>query len=210
MLKWYADMYALSPRQLTQTALRRLKILLFLSIPAALTMVLFPIWIGSVDGAKFDFGGFGPVLTISLLVSFICLLILCFSRFTNRFWAPSKYLDEWERDLKHKAMSFAAQVFCWSAGFVMIGVMLLETVGVLPEHFTIEHAHLVEWVIGLTMFILIPILFLSLSYMLWAVKPVDQEDLDVAINEPNIKWPAILFMSVIFITAMIAGYLSAH
>lgn len=116
MLKWYAEFYKFSGKELTPKALRRLKGLMFLSMPA------YPLLATAKLGQLSDNVNTG--LNIVLVISGLCLFAWSLSKFVNRFWSRDQYLDEWERARKHESMAFTFQVMMYTFG----GIMLLSVV----------------------------------------------------------------------------------
>ena len=105
MLKWYAESFKLTEKQMTTKALRRIWVLTGISL----------LMIPAIFILDFDYLMGTPRLAAHLAyyISFICLVLLVFSKFVNRFWSRDKYLDEWEKERKHQAMAFAFQVLMY-------------------------------------------------------------------------------------------------
>lgn len=116
MLKWYAETFKFTGKELTPKALRRTKMLMLLSLPA------YPLLATARLGQFNDNVDF--LLNTVLVISGVCLLAWSLTKFMNRFWSRDQYLDEWERNRKHESMAFAFQVMMYSFG----GVILLSTV----------------------------------------------------------------------------------
>ena len=111
MLKWYAELFKFSGKELTPKALIRVKALMLLSLPA------YPATTAKLG----QFGGnLDLLLNIISVVSVLCFLAFACTKFVNRFWSRDKYLDEWERARKHEAMAFAFQVVMYTLSLVLL------------------------------------------------------------------------------------------
>ena len=171
MLKWYAETFKLSGRELTSNALRRIKWLTLLSLPA-LPLVITDVFVEIPNQLEVPY----LVVSIISLIAFVCL---CFTKFVNRFFARDKYLDEWETTKKHEAMAFAFQVmvYCFSAVLV---------VGVLGDAFSmfqnVKTRSFDVYEIGVVAAGLMMFAFYTMHFFLLAtVKPIDESDKDDAL-----------------------------
>jgi len=99
MLKWYADITELDEAAVTPSALRRIYILLVLSVPFLPLMNLGHL--GYMDGGKAAELFYWSAFLISAVAT-VCLFL---TRIVYRAWVQDKYLDEWEMAVKHKSMS---------------------------------------------------------------------------------------------------------
>ena len=79
---------------MTTKALRRIWVLTGISL----------LMIPAIFILDFDYLMGTPRLAAHLAyyISFICLVLLVFSKFVNRFWSRDKYLDEWEKNANIK------------------------------------------------------------------------------------------------------------
>ena len=113
MLKWYAETFKLTEKQMTGMALRRIWVLTAISlllVPAILIREIYdPQEASSVLVNTMFYIG---------LVGFFCL---AFTKFMNRFWSRDKYLDEWEKERKHEAMAFAFQIM----QYIVMAILLI-------------------------------------------------------------------------------------
>lgn len=125
MLKWYADSTELDESLITPSALRRIRILLICSLPFFPLLALGEL--GSLPKGAF-------LLTAYYLVaigSMIATVVLLLTRIINRVWVADKYLDEWEQRVKHKSMSVAFMVLCYTlSALFVVGLLYHEFSGV--------------------------------------------------------------------------------
>ena len=168
MLKWYAETFKLSGRELTASAIKRIKLLTVLSLPA-LPLTMTSIFLDIPDHLTMPFW-------VILIPSFIAFVCLGCTKFVNRFFARDKYLDEWETAKKHQAMAFAFQVmaYCFSAVLV---------IGVLGDAFSIfqnvKTRSFDVYEIGVVAAGLMMFGFYVMHFFLLAiVKPIDESDKD--------------------------------
>lgn len=173
MLKWYADMFKLSGKELTSAALKRIKWLTVLSLPAM------PLIITDVFGGVPDEFAV-PYVTIMIisLVSFFCL---CFTKFVNRFCVPDRYLDEWEKARKHQAMAFAFQVMCFAFSAVLIFGVISDFFPIF-ENVRIRSLDTYEIgvvAVGVMMFGL----YTMHAYLLFKIRPFDEIEMDDSVPE---------------------------
>ena len=118
MLKWYAELFKFSGKELTPKALRRTKMLMLLSLPA------YPLLATAKIGQFNDNVDF--FLNIVLVISGVCLLAWSVTKFMNRFWSRDQYLDEWELKRKHESMAFVFQVMMYSFGAILLLITVLH------------------------------------------------------------------------------------
>ena len=171
MLKWYAETFKLSARELTASAISRIKLLTVLSLPA-LPLAMVDIFLEIPDHLTIPFWG----ILIPSLIAFVCLGC---TKFVNRFFARDKYLDEWETAKKHQAMAFAFQVIAYSFSAVLV-------FGVLGDAFSIFHNMRTPsfdvYEIGVVAAGLMMFGFYAMHFFLLAtVKPIDESDKDDAL-----------------------------
>ncbi|WP_371395468.1 hypothetical protein [Fretibacter rubidus] len=166
MLKWYAETFKLTEKQMTTRALRDIKILTvlsFLAVPIFLAMRTDVIPVALTIPA-----------VLALIFTMGCFFCLCFTKFVNRFWARDKYLDEWERGRKHQSMAFAFQVLLYGFGTILVGFIIGDMFGMVRD---IEMP-----VMGFDDFILILAsifiggLMIMHLYLLATTKPIDEGD----------------------------------
>jgi len=163
MLKWFAEIFKLTEKQMTKKALNRLKLLTLLSLPAVPLIVL------DVFGA---FNGSSTISKLSIFaIPYAAFVSISFSKFVNRFWARDKYLDEWEVSRKHEAMAFGFQCLSCiliASSLFFIFFDLKDTkagidIGVLT--------HVQFGTLLLATFI--AFLYMVHAYLLFTVKPID-------------------------------------
>jgi len=159
MLEAYANAFKVSEKELTKKSLGQLKLWALLGLPAT------PLFIAAF------FGKFSSATTLVLglltFVSGIFLMLTMISKFTNRFWARDKYLDEWELQRKHHSMAVAFQVIDYVAvGIIFLAALLASTKG---GEITINFEHIAT---AAFCFVLVSV-YIPLLFLLWTVKPVD-------------------------------------
>lgn len=126
MLKFYADFYRLREKTITRAALRRTIIFGVLSLP------FFPLSMMDMTGRLPDFVP-SIVFNLAFLVTGLFTFVFMFSRFVNRFYARDKYLDEWERRIKHESMAFAFQTMLYLV-FALVGIgITLSAQGIVSD-----------------------------------------------------------------------------
>ena len=166
MLKTFNDYYykhfKISEKTLQPEALKRLRMI---SIPALLAVPLLTIF------KTVELSGIlhGLILTL-LTVSFLCLILLSFSKIMNTFTRMNKNLDEWEIKNKQAAESFAYRVLLFGLMIALIVSALEIWLGVFNIHaVTIEGKY-----VGIIIMNLLAIFaFLPASYAAWTLKPLD-------------------------------------
>jgi len=115
VLNWYANTFRISEKNITKSGLLRTKVL------AWGTLLIVPLEVVNTDWNDNSENVF--LLTIFALLIFaalIALIGLLLSPLVHRFWAPDKYLDEWEIDVKRKGMAAGYKVLF---GAVIVGLI---------------------------------------------------------------------------------------
>lgn len=209
MLKAYADIFKISEQDLTQKSLDKLKLFALLGLPAT------PLYALSM------FGSFSTLTTAALLglcfLSGTFLLITMLSKFTNRFWARDKYLDEWELKKKHHSMAVGLQITSYIIGTIMI--LALAATPFLNIKFTIGFEH-----IAMAVFSLICIMvYIPLLFLLWTTSPIKiekgqiirEDKAVVTAREQKVEAAIITIVVGLILLAICAGlfawgYMSAH
>ena len=82
MLKWYAETFKLTEKQMTAKALRQNWVLTGMSL--FLIPAIFILEIGNLTGAALY------AVRMAYYISFICLVCLTCTKFMNRFWSRAK------------------------------------------------------------------------------------------------------------------------
>ena len=159
MLKSLARVFEFKENSISKAALRRLLVLMVLSLPT------FPLTI------LYKFGYFSnPVIETIVLIAVAIGLISTFAfmstRFVNRFYFPDKYLDEWEIRVKHKSMAFTFMVMFWIVPLLILAVMLIGG-------FNREVSGIVVFFWG--MGFLLGLCYVQIFHALWQVRPIDPE-----------------------------------
>lgn len=180
MLKWYADMFKLTEKQMTKKALNRLKILTLASLPAIPFIILIAFAKTSTEPQAEVSSGLENLIIGLIIISVIALLALCFCKFTNRFWARDKYLDEWEVARKHQAMAFSYQLFC----YIIAAFLLYFTFFSGRESQKIlEFGSVSYHQISVVLFaLLMMFLYSAHLFLLFTVKPIDEIVTEDALN----------------------------
>jgi len=160
MLEAYANAFKVSEKELTKKALGSLKLWALLGLPAT------PLFIATYSGH------FSSTVTLVLglltLLSGVFLMLTMVSKFTNRFWARDKFLDEWELNRKHHAMAIGFQIIDYVVIGVMVLAMLLALITDIEITFNFE-----QLAIAAFSFIVFAV-YVPLLFLLWTVKPMDE------------------------------------
>ena len=165
MFKWYADTFAFDDNTISKRSLFLLILATVISIP------VFPLlaWASLIGFPE----NYDLILIVTLVISFIGFVYVCFSKICNRFWARDKYLDEWELSLKREAMAFSAQLIAWIAAVGLLMIVLLQAMGFLePENIILRSDHLFFGFLT----VMLVILYSTHFYILAKLKPVDAEE----------------------------------
>ena len=169
MLKWYADTVQISERELTSKSLSRLKLFALLGMPAT------PLF------ALAEFGDFSPAVSLIFFglsfLSGIFLFVVMLSKFTNRFWARDKYLDEWELQRKHHSMAIGFQVIDYAVCLLMAAAFLL-----IPFSNTTFTISLPQIAMACFSFIVFAV-YIPLVFLLWSTKPVNAESNNMSLSD---------------------------
>ena len=165
MLKWYAELYKFSGKELTLKALRRVKILMILSLPA------YPLAATSKLGQFSD--NVNLLLNITFVLSAICLMGCAITKFVNRFWSRDKYLDEWERARKHESMAFTFQLMMYMiALFMLLGILIdklnLDATFVFPALTVYNIVVILGGIIAFGYYVMN-------AYLLFTIKPIIED-----------------------------------
>ena len=165
MLKWYAELYKFSGKELTLKALRRVKILMILSLPA------YPLAATSKLGQFSD--NVNLLLNITFVLSAICFMGFAITKFVNRFWSRDKYLDEWERARKHESMAFTFQLMMYMfALFMLLGILIdklnLDATFVFPALTVYNIVVILGGIIAFGYYVMN-------AYLLFTIKPIIED-----------------------------------
>lgn len=127
MFKLYSDLFRFKESTLSRSSLRRLWVLLVLSLPFVPLLLLLRLNLATELPAleAIHSAVDGPVGYSIFAVSFVAWVVLLSTRVMNRFWARDRYLDEWEVQTKRASMTFAFQVmaYLWAALFLVVLIM---------------------------------------------------------------------------------------
>jgi len=100
MLKLLARGFEFKETSVSQKTLRRILILMVLSLPTWPIMMLDAYGILLHDVI-------GHAALLLMIIGAISMFCFVCTRFVNRFYFPNKYLDEWEVKVKNDSMAFA-------------------------------------------------------------------------------------------------------
>lgn len=210
MMKFYADFFTLTEESISAKSIARLRWLTIGSLPI-LPLVAF-LKVFGLSGLKV-FGSMsiyvGMLFIILCVVCLICAVPVIFSRIGNRIWAPDKYLDEWERDMKRKSMAMAFIAVMLVTGAIGASVALLHKFNapLLSENPTALPFLIILSVLGTGVYTLI---FSQLSL----IEPMDEDELEgpkyVVTTARSILGVIALFFVVIFVAGVLSGIFFGH
>ena len=161
MIKSVAKLFEFKSESISKKKLRQIMVMMLLSLP------VWPLLALDEYGMLPD-GWVGNIAVIALIVGAISMICFVCTRFVNRFYFPDKYLDEWEKEIKHRSMSFAFMVFTWVAA-----PLFIIFTGFGDFNFTMTGEKLAIWFVGL----LSSFLYIQTFHALWQVKPIDEDEL---------------------------------
>lgn len=207
MLKWYADWTELDESLITPSALRRIRILLICSLPFFPLLALGEL--GSLPEGAF-------LLTAYYLVaigSMIATVVLLLTRIISRVWVADKYLDEWERRVKHKSMSVAFMVLCYTlSALFVVGLLYHEFSGV---DFPNVDLRVLMFAMGGSM---IFGLYVQMIQQLSMIQPMEKDEFGSPtpsrkIFSKSVKWflfvLVIIFVILPFLAGFVVGFIEA-
>lgn len=189
MLNWYATTFQISEGNITLSGLRRARIL------AWLTLLIVPIELTSETWIERQAPSVEWMFGIAIVVSLVAFIALLFNPLVHRFWARDKYLDEWEVDIKRKAMS---------AGYKALFAILF--IGLAYSAFTIDYSEGVEASVSLhrvdtlAFALLIFVFCVQVLTQLHLIRPIDGED--IAFSGPSHS-PVWARIAVVFAILML-------
>ena len=159
MLKSLARVFEFKEASISKGTLRRILILMVLSLPA------WPIKVLDYHGMLPD-NGVGKTAIIAMFIGMVSMLFFVCTRFVNRFYFPDKYLDEWEIRIKHKSMTFAFMVMAWVfAPLILIFVTMQDLT------LTMSGEAVGLWGLGA----LLVMVYLQTFHALLQVRPMDED-----------------------------------
>ena len=159
MLQALARVFEFKETSISKKTLRRILILMLLSIPA-FPLSLLNLYDLYPNQSLEKIGSFAIVVGV---ISMFCFLS---TRFVNRFYFPDKYLDEWEIAIKHKSMAFAFMVMFWAAPLVILALLGLS-------NFQFDASGEIVFFCGMS--ILLALCYIQIFHALWQVRPIDAE-----------------------------------
>ena len=165
MLKSLARGFEFKETSISKKTLRRILILMVLSLPT------WPIMMLDIYGILPD-NVFGHAAIALMFIGAISMMCFVCTRFVNRFYFPNKYLDEWEVKIKNESMAFAFMVMAWGLVPIALTVMIILDFTMTSEaSLTMSVEAIIIWFAG---FLLI-MLYLQTFHALWQVRPIDEE-----------------------------------
>lgn len=202
MMKFYANLFALTADSISEKSIRRLRWLTLLSLPI-LPLTVFLVFQGLPNG----------YLAIPFMIVFmtcaIATVTVLLARIVNRVWAPDKYLDEWEKDLKRKSMSLAFMVMIYvalSLGFALD--IFGDVAGSLLEENPIALVYLCLFLIVGSGF------YTQIFKQLSLIEPMEEDELDASeyvVTSVRSVLGVTALITVITMSALIMmGYYSGH
>ena len=202
MMKFYANLFALTAEYISEKSIRRLRWLTIGSLPT-LPMTAFLVLFGLPKG----------YLAIPFMIAFVACFVMMTSvllaRIVNRVWSPDKYLDEWEKDLKRRSMTMAFMVVIYVSIGMGIAWGLLDNV-VAP--------YVAENPETLPILLLVSIIgagfYTQIFTQLSLIVPIDEDELEkpqyVVTSARSILGIVALVTVVILSSAMMSGYYFGH
>lgn len=161
MIKSIAKVFEFKEGSISPRTLRIILVLMLVSLPVWPLLMM----------QHYDLipnGWVGALAAVTILIGAISMFGFICTRFVNRFFFPDKYLDEWERTIKHRSMSFAYMVLVWVVSPIVVALIFYTdfNLSLTGKEFSL-------WIVGL----LLMLLYLQSFHALWQVKPMDEDDL---------------------------------
>jgi len=202
MMKFYADLFALTADSISAKSIRRLRWLTIGSLPY-LPLIAYLILFGLPHGYAAI-----PFMVSFLLCSVLTITVLL-ARIVNRVWSPDKYLDEWEKDLKRRSMSMGFMVVIYATmGLGMLwGVSNDLLISLAGENVTSIPLVFVILIVGIGF-------YTQIFTQLLLIVPMDEDDLEepqyVVTSARSILGIVALLVIVPLSLVFVAGYYSGH
>ena len=168
MLNWYVKTFELQERHMTKSYIRRTSILSWILFVALLLDPAIIDWIAELYGELWV-----DLLLVLVLIPLIALFMIGVSPLVHRFWAPDKYLDEWELDVKRRGMAAGYKVLALALliSLVYLGTQMDYLESTKPA---VSIERLVSFVFGF----LVIAFFAQIQAQLRRIKPIDVDELD--------------------------------
>lgn len=170
MMKFYDEITKLNERDMSDGALKRLRVTALLSLPFTPALA----FLGSKHvSSPLSDALPATVVVLVLMVSSVALFFLCMNKLVNRVWVKDQYLDEWEVRMKHKSMAFAFQVVLYAIAILLFaGAALYFSDFITLPKFSPE-------VLGYTLFSLTTLgLYAQIYSQFSIVQPIEQDEMD--------------------------------
>ena len=202
MMKFYANLFELTAGSISAKSIRRLRWLTIGSLPY-LPMIAFLI----LHGLPRSIAAL-PIILGFILCSVLTITVL-FARIVNRVWAPDKYLDEWEKELKRKSMTMAFMVM------MCVAMAMAAIWGLFHENLT---PYLGENLSALPLLLLIALigtgLYTQIFTQLAVIKPMEEDELEkpeyVVTTARSILGIIALSLVVLLSGFMAVGFYAGH
>jgi len=159
MLKSIARVFELKETSISKVTLRRILILMLLSLPT------WPILMLDYYELLPD-NWLGAAAILLMYVGTISMILFISTRFVNRFYFPDKFLDEWEIRIKHKSMTFAFMSLIWVLAPLVFVVTVMN-----GYKLSLDIDGVLFWIVG---FMLV-LLYIQTFHALWQVRPIDED-----------------------------------
>lgn len=166
MMKFYATLFELTADSISAKSIRRLRWLTIASLPY-LPMIAFLVLHGVPRG----------FVAIPFILAFVFFSVLTgtvlLARIVNRVWAPDKYLDEWEKDLKRTSMTTAFMAMIYVAiAMALIWVLFSDNIApYLDNNLKALPLLLLVGLIGIGF-------YTQIFTQLAVIKPMDEDELE--------------------------------
>jgi len=189
MLSWYANTFQISEGNITLSGLRRTRILAWLTLMIAPLELIYGEWIDTQAPPAVEW-----VFGILTLVALIALIALLFNPLVHRFWARDRYLDEWEIDIKRKAMSVGYKT--------LFGVLFL---GLVYSSFTTDYSEGAVQLVSLQKLDSVAFAVLILAFcvqvltQLHLIRPIEGDEIEFSGPSRSPVWARIAVVFTIFI-----------
>ena len=202
MMKFYADLFALTADSISEKSIKRLRWLTIGSlsiIPLTVFLILYGLPKGYSAIAFFIAYVAAAIFTVTVLLA----------RIVNRVWSPDKYLDEWEKDLKRKSMTLAFMVVIYVA--IGLGISL-EVLGGFVAPLVAESSRKLSY---LVIFLLLSTGFYTQIFkQISLIEPMDEDELDgqgyIVTSARSILGIITLGIVVLLSGVFVLGFYNGH
>jgi len=188
MLNWYANTFRISEKNITKAGLLRTKVFAWMMLMIVPLEMLGSDWIDNPKNLIIS--SLGAVAIVLSLIGWIALLL---SPLVHRFWAPDKYLDEWEIEVKRKGMAAGYKVLF---GALVIGLIYSAVFTEYGEATTKSLSYF--RLDSLAFAVLILTFGIQTLVQLRLIRPIDQEDVEDEMQKGHSIWGRIAVVFAIF------------